>query len=68
MLKRCTELITLSGNYLLASVFYFGLGLLVLGLTPTMPSAKADITCPWGQVLVWFGEFCECQCPDDTDD
>jgi hypothetical protein len=65
------ELVTLGENYLFASILYFGLGLLVLGLAPSMPSANAaaEIECPEGQVAVLVGEGCyECQCEPEEDE
>ena len=66
MLKKSMELLTLGESYLYASVLYFGLGLLVLGLAPVMPSANATtgIECEEGMVPVWFGEYYVCQCQE----
>ena len=64
MLEKCVGFITLGKNYLFVSVLYVGLGLLVLGLAPSVPSVKAagEIECPEGMELVWFGEYYRCQC------
>ena len=72
--KKCMELLSFGENYLFASLLYFGLGLLVLGLAPSMSSVNAageEIECPEGQVPVWSGEnneICECECPDPDED
>lgn len=63
--KRIVRLVTLGENYMVASLLYFGLGLLVLALVPESPVAHAggDLGCPQGQAPVWIGEQYECRCP-----
>jgi hypothetical protein len=66
MLNKSVKVLALGENYLFASILYFGLGLLVIGLAPSMPSVHAavGIDCPEGQVAVMVGEgHYECQCP-----
>ena len=66
MLKKSIMSLTLGGNYWCASILYCGLSLLVLGLTPAMPTVYATSEdCPEGMTLVWYGEAYWCECQED---
>ncbi|MDR2651131.1 MAG: hypothetical protein LBC68_02280 [Prevotellaceae bacterium] len=55
-MKMFLNLISFRDNYWTAVFVYFGLGLLLLGITPDLPSVNAlsgcggEATCPNGQV------------------
>lgn len=72
-MKKFLNLISFNDNYLTAIFVYLGLSLLLLGITPELPSVHAtagcggEATCPTGQVCC-NGECCpscvEGQCCD----
>jgi hypothetical protein len=68
-MKIFLNLISFNGNYLSATMVYFGLGLLLLGITPDLPSIHAqsgcggEVTCPTGKVCC--GGVCCSSCVEN---
>lgn len=69
MQKPIVEFLSFGNRFLFASFLYLGLGLLVLGIAPSMPTAHAgpDIECEEGMTPVLVGEVYECQCAQSED-
>jgi hypothetical protein len=67
MLKNVWSCVSLKERFTFAAMFYLGVGVLMLAITPDLPKARADTncgTCPSPQVCVQVDESTwECQCP-----
>ena len=67
MLKNVWSCVSLRERFACAAMFYLGVGLLMLAITPDIPKAYADDNCggcPPPQICVRIDEtIWECQCP-----
>lgn len=66
-MHKLTDSISFNGHWLTAGLFYTGVGLILLALTPSQRTLYATDGCggcPEGQICVQVGENYECECPD----
>ncbi len=64
MTQSVVKVLSFGDRFWFASLLYIGLGLLVLGIAPDVPNARAaaPLDCPAGMTAVLVGEVYECQC------
>ncbi len=68
MSEKLFDLVTFKRHWAVAGLFYIGIGLILLAITPGQPTTLATDGCggcPEGQVCVQVGETYQCMCPGE---